>query len=104
MALVAIAGQLQLLPVAMACAAEHIGPAVSHCGDPLPVGGPAVSSGDCHGSPACQLGLGCSAAATAIPSLAYALAVTGDQSAVPASATPAPASFDTSPTPPPPQS
>lgn len=103
-ALTALAGQLQLLPAGIACAARHVQPTASHCDDGGPTAGDAVTPvAGCHEAPACQLGVGCSSATAAVLSLGYIVALSGEQYAVPASASLAPASFDSSPAPPPPQ-
>ena len=105
MALVAIAGQLQLLPAAIACAADHARPAASHCGGPAQPGdGLALTSGhDTPLSPLCALGIGCAASGVALLADATAGVPIADDVAVPARAALAPPSFDSSPAPPPPQ-
>lgn len=103
LASVAVAGQLQLLPLAIACAAQHARPAAAHCEEAPPADGPRISGTGCHAAPACQLGMGCAAAAAAVPSLGFTVALSGDQLVLPAGAVPALVSFDSSPAPPPPQ-
>lgn len=101
-ALAAIVGQLQLLPASIACAAQHRRPA-SHCGQTMPVSGPAVGAAhDAHASPLCSLGTGCMASSVAVTAAAGFTAPAAALFAVPARATLAPPSFASSPAPPPP--
>lgn len=102
-ALVAIAGQLQLLPAAIACAAEHGRPA-GHCGEAMLETGPALSAGhDGPASPLCTLGMGCMATSVAVAPAAAAESPDVASFDVTARAVLVPPSFDSSPAPPPPQ-
>ena len=103
-ALVAVAGQLQVLPAAMACAAEHRKPVAGHCGDGGARDGVAVTTNhDAPVSPLCVLGVGCRASTAGLMSPAGASGLAPGVSDVPADAPLPPASLDPSPTPPPPQ-
>lgn len=103
-ALVAIAGQLQLLPAAIMCAAGHGQAAESHCGADSAGAAVAVTAGsDSVESPLCAWGIGCRAPAVGL----LADAASGERIGDPLTVLPAdsqqPASLDLSPAPPPPQ-
>ncbi len=103
MAIVALAGQLQLLPAAIACAAEHAKPVSSHCGG-MQQAGPAVSaSHDAPVAPVCAAGLGCAPFPSALAAAPALSGFAAEAFAVPVHAVVTPPSFHASPVSPPPQ-